>query len=262
MKLFQAWRIRRPQADNESVYISEKFGVRTLHIGSDTVQSAMRIARPNDLEVAYTRSMMAFLLFHSSPRDVLLIGLGAGSLAKFIYHRLPQARVTAVEINPRVVAVARQFFGLPNDDSRLKVVTGDGSVYLENDGRHADVLMVDGYDAESQVPELATRQFYQGCVRALNPGGVFVVNLWGGDRGFRACVDRIADAFDGRALCLPAGRPGNVVVMAFRDNLGRPRWNALRTRARKLEQTYALEFTRFVEQLRDMNPYDEQGLLP
>lgn len=261
MNLFQTWRSRKPQADNASVYISEKFGVRTLHIGSDTVQSAMRIARPNDLEVAYTRSMMAFLLFHSSPREVLLIGLGAGSLAKFIYHRLPHAHIVAVEINPRVVAVARQFFGLPNDDARLEVVTGDGSAYVESGGRNADVLMVDGYDAEAQAPELATRQFYQGCARALNPGGVFVVNLWGRDRGFRACVDRIADAFDGRALCLPAGRPGNIVVMGFRDGPGRPHWNALRTRARELEQTYALEFTRFVEQLREMNPCDEQGLL-
>src|SRR3954463_2308175 len=46
MKFLQSWRIRKPADDNESVYISEKFGVRTLHIGSDTVQSSMRIARP------------------------------------------------------------------------------------------------------------------------------------------------------------------------------------------------------------------------
>ena len=68
MKFLQSWRVRKPADDNESVYISEKFGVRTLHIGSDTVQSSMRIARPNDLEVSYTRSMMAFLLFKPSPR--------------------------------------------------------------------------------------------------------------------------------------------------------------------------------------------------
>ena len=89
MKIFQNWRIRKPEEDSESVYISEKFGVRTLHIGSDTVQSSMRIARPYDLEVAYTRSMMAFLLFNPEPREVLMVGLGGGSLAKFFYHRIP-----------------------------------------------------------------------------------------------------------------------------------------------------------------------------
>ena len=110
MKFLQSWRVRKPADDNESVYISEKFGVRTLHIGSDTVQSAMRIARPNDLEVVYTRSMMAFLLFAPPPRRVLMVGLGGGSLAKFIYHRLPDAVTEVLEINPQVVAVARRLF--------------------------------------------------------------------------------------------------------------------------------------------------------
>src|SRR5579862_6426766 len=110
MKFLHNWRIRKAAEDNESVYISEKFGVRTLHIGSDTVQSAMRIARPNDLEVAYTRSMMAFLLFQPDPREVLMVGLGGGSLTKFIYHRLPGARIVAIEVNPRVVDVAHQYF--------------------------------------------------------------------------------------------------------------------------------------------------------
>src|SRR5512136_1411225 len=113
MKFMQNWRVRKPETDNESVYISEKFGVRTLHIGSDTVQSAMRIARPLDLEVVYTRSMMAFLLFNPQPQNVHMIGLGGGSLAKFVYHHFPAARVTAVEVNPQVVAIARQYFLLP-----------------------------------------------------------------------------------------------------------------------------------------------------
>ena len=110
MKFLQSWRVRKPADDNESVYISEKFGVRTLHIGSDTVQSSMRIARPNDLEVSYTRSMMAFLLFNPTPANVLMVGLGGGSLAKFIYHQLPQTRTVAIEVNAQVVDIARAVF--------------------------------------------------------------------------------------------------------------------------------------------------------
>ena len=167
MKFLQSWRVRKPADDNESVYISEKFGVRTLHIGSDTVQSAMRIARPNDLEVVYTRSMMAFLLFKPEPRNVHMIGLGGGSLAKFIYHHVPLARVTAVEVNPQVVTIARQFFMLPPNDERLNVMVGDGVEYVARKGLRADVLIVDGYDSESQVAALATLPFYRDCARAL-----------------------------------------------------------------------------------------------
>jgi len=261
MKFLRSWRIRKPEEDNESVYISEKFGVRTLHIGSDTVQSSMRIARPNDLEVAYTRSMMAFLLFNPDPREVLMVGLGGGSLAKFIYHRLPQARTTVVEINPQVVAVARQFFHVPADDKRLRVEIGDGAQYLERDGPRADVIMVDGYDAESQVEALSTAGFYRDCARALGPAGILVVNLWGGDRDYIDCVERISAAFDRLIARLPAGKPGNVVVLAFKRSPGQPAWHELRRRAETLERNLGLEFTRFVQDLAVLSAHDRERLL-
>jgi len=46
--------------------ISEEAGVRTLHFGSDWIQGAMRIARPWNLELEYTREMMASLLLKLS----------------------------------------------------------------------------------------------------------------------------------------------------------------------------------------------------
>jgi len=261
MKFLQSWRVRKPADDNESVYISEKFGVRTLHIGSDTVQSAMRIARPNDLEVVYTRSMMAFLLFKPEPRNVHMIGLGGGSLAKFVYHYIPEARVTAVEVNPQVVAIARQFFLLPPNDERLNVMVGDGVEYVSRKGLRADVLVVDGYDSESQVAALATLPFYRDCARILGDDGVLVVNLWGGDRNFNACVERIRTAFDGRVLCLPAGKPGNVAAFAFKMRQGNPRWDDLQRRAQALTPRFGLTFERFVEEFRVLNAHTEEALL-
>lgn len=261
MKFFQSWRIRKPEEDNESVYISEKYGVRALHIGSDTIQSAMRLTRPNALEISYTRSMMAFLLFNPDPREVLMVGLGGGSLAKFIYHHLPQARAAAVEVNPRVVAVARQFFQVPPDDKRFEVVIADGAAYLGRAQLRADVIMVDGYDAESQVAALSTLAFYRDCARALGNSGMLVVNLWGGDRNFTACVERIANAFDHLVACLPAGKPGNVVALAFKKSPGQPAWEDLRIRAHALETALGLEFTRFVQELAVMNPHDGDRLL-
>ena len=116
----------------ESIEISETAGVRSLHFSSDWVQGAMRVRRPNALELAYTREMMAGLLLREPPwpRDVLLIGLGAGSLAKFIYHYLPKTKITVVEINPQVEMVARLHFKLPDDPLRLRVIIGCGADYM------------------------------------------------------------------------------------------------------------------------------------
>ena len=70
---------------DHSIEISEHAGVRYLHFSAEWIQGAMRIQRPNALELAYTREMMAGLLLREPPwpKNVLLIGLGAGSLAKF-----------------------------------------------------------------------------------------------------------------------------------------------------------------------------------
>src|SRR6187455_3487789 len=113
-----------------AVELSEEGGVRCLHLGSSMVQSAMRMKAPNDLELVYTQYMMGFLLFHPHPRDILMIGLGGGSLAKFVYHSLPLTRTVVVEINPDVVAVARSYFFVPGDDDRLRVQITEGSEYL------------------------------------------------------------------------------------------------------------------------------------
>lgn len=260
MKFLAKWRIRKPADDAETVYVSEKSGVRSLHIGSDTVQSAMRLSRPNDLELSYTRSMMGFLLFNAAPARVLQVGLGGGSLAKFIYHRMPWVETEVVEINQRVVDIARRYFMVPPDDARLQVIVGDGAEYMAREGRGADVIAVDGYEAEAQAEALAERGFYDACRRRLNPGGMLVVNLWGSDSDFNRVLRRIEAAFPAGTLCLPALKPGNVIVMAFRDDPGDLAWEELDARARALERAYGLEFPRFVQALRKMNRHDESRL--
>jgi spermidine synthase len=260
MNFFAHWRLRKPAHGADSVYVTERFGVRSLHIGTDTIQSSMRLARPNDLELAYTRSMMAFLLFNPPPRRVLLVGLGGGSLAKFIYHRMPESVTEVIEVNPQVVAVARRLFELPPADARLVVRVCDAAEFIASDGDDFDAILVDGYDGESQVPELATEAFYGGCRRRLGRGGMLVVNLWGSDRRFDDYLARIERVFPRSTLCLPAEKPGNVIVFGFRDPPAALRWDELEREARTLEARYALEFGRFVSGLRRMNRWDAERL--
>lgn len=243
-------RRRARRSNDEAVYVSERRGVRSLHIGSDVIQSSMRIARPDDLELAYTRGLMAFLLFNPEPRRVLMIGLGGGSLAKFIHRRMPQTRITAVEINPRVVAVARDCFGLPPEDGRFRIVIGDGADYLDGRRACADVIVIDGYDAQQQAASLVTADFYRACVAALTQDGVATVNLWSDDGQPDRCLGRIAETFPGGAVSFKAGRHGNLAVLGFKRAPAAALWQTLDERAVQLERTYQLEFPRFVATLR------------
>ncbi|THF67481.1 spermidine synthase [Pseudothauera nasutitermitis] len=195
--------------------IREEGGVRTLHFGSEWVQGAMRIRKPNALELAYTREMMAGLLLRDAdswPLHALVIGLGAASLVKFLYHHCPRVRIQVVEIEPRVVAAARQFFRLPDEDARLAIHIGDGAEYVLDTQRRFDCILVDGYDRNARAGALDTLPFYQATRTLLNEQGLMAANLFGRSRGFRASLERILTAFDDRAVAFPSCDSGNVVA--------------------------------------------------
>lgn len=261
MSILSKLRGRRSAPDEASVEVSERDGLRSLHLGSSTVQSTMRVDDPVELVLSYTRAMMGFLLFHPKPRDVTMIGLGGGSLAKFVYHRLPDARVTVVDNSARVIAAARSWFEVPPDDDRFEVRHADGAEYVRERPGACDVLMVDAYDSEAQVEALATEAFYADARAALRREGVLVVNLWSSDTRFDSYLQRIERAFDSRVVCLPAERRGNVAVFAFLRTPEATAWEALRLRARQLEKAHGLEFLKFVGRLKEMNPHTERRLV-
>ena len=205
------------RATDDGMEVTEARGIRTLHLGSRAIQSAMRVSRPWDLELAYTRAMMGFVMFNPLPEQVLMIGLGGGSLAKFIRKHREQTHVTAVEIDPRVIAAARGQFELPPNDATLDVIEADGALYVRQHPASADVILLDGFDAGNQVEALATQTFYDACRRALKPGGILVVNLWGRDREFAEYFARLARAFDGEVGWLSVQDKTNVIVFAFVD---------------------------------------------
>lgn len=177
----------------------------------------MRIARPWNLELEYTREMMASLLLREGarwPRKVLLIGLGAASLTKFLYRNFPLAHLTVVEIEPAVVAAARQFFKLPEDPKRVDIVIGDGVQYVLNSDKKFDLILVDGYDEYARSGALDTLPFYQSCRARLSDTGVMAVNLLTSNRRFEGSITRIAEAFDDRVLAFPSCESGNAIAFA------------------------------------------------
>ncbi len=250
---FFSRRIHKAISAFDTVEISEHKGIRYLHLSNNTVQSAMRLSDPYRLELTYTQAMMGCLLFNDSPRNALLIGLGGGSLAKFLYRHFSDMHIAAVEINQKVIDAAYDFFFLPRDDHRLQVICADARQYpmIENSW---DGIFLDGFDANFQVTELASADFYDRCAAALTPNGILTVNLWGSDPNFELYRQRLAIAFERRTLSLPAEKRGNVIVFAFAAPTAYRDWSILRLRARQLQLRYNLPFGDFVERLRNNQP--------
>ena len=80
--------------------VTESQGYRFLYFGEQTEQSCSFIADPAWLEYDYTRAMLLALFWQTDPRQVTLLGLGAGSLANCLLQHFQPQRVTAVELRP------------------------------------------------------------------------------------------------------------------------------------------------------------------
>ncbi|MBD5802863.1 Spermidine synthase [Azoarcus sp. Aa7] len=214
-------------------YVVETDGMRALHFEAMTVQSQMRLDDPDTLEIDYTRAMMGFLLFNPEPRDIVMIGLGGGSLAKYCLRTLPEVRFTAVEIDPDVIAL-RDAFGIPPDGGRFRVVCADGADYVRRREHAPDVLLIDGFDRGGQPERLCAAGFYDDCHTMLAVGGVMAVNLWSGDRRYGLYASRIRDSFEDRFVAIGAEHDSNRIAFACKGRGFPPRRRQLLERARML----------------------------
>ncbi len=252
-----------PPLPSHDVDISEENGIRYLHFGSDWIQGAMRIARPWSLELAYTREMMAGLLMRQHaqwPRRALLIGLGTGSLAKFIYRYLPSCRITVVEINPQVEFIARQYFKLPYDPQRLDVVIACGADYMLSGKRQFDYILVDGFDSDANAGVLDTLPFYQACRARLSDDGLLGVNLLGRNKGFKGSVERLKQAFDGRAAIFPSCDSGNTIAFATGGQQVDVSLDSMRERALSIKKDFRLDLLPTISRLQLAYPLPEGRL--
>lgn len=221
---------------------------RYLYFSTQLMQSAMCLATPNALDLRYTQKMMSFLLFQPRPRRIVLIGLGGGSLVKFCYHHLPETQLTALEIDPHVIAW-RDAFLLPPDDARLSIVNADGAAYLATAEKGIDALLVDAFDKNGFAPGFANREFLEQVAAKLSGNGILVMNLAGEKESYAGLIGEVMHVFDDQVIVFTVPEDGNNILLAFRDRNYEPRWRWLHNHAKELRARLGLDFPAFAQKI-------------
>ncbi len=124
-------------------------------------------------------------------RDVCIIGLAGGTVAQRMTETYgTNLHIDGVEIDPKIVDVARQYFNLtaPN----LNVVVQDGRYYLRTTEKRYDVIGVDAYHQPYIPFQLTTREFFQEVKNHLNDQGTLIVNAGRTNTDYRL-VDVISE---------------------------------------------------------------------
>jgi spermidine synthase len=142
------------------------------------LQSCMQISDPTRLVFPYTRAMAATLAVPQHLQRLLQVGLGGGSLVRWVQRYLPGLRQDVVEIDPVVVDVARELFFV-EDGRRLSITVMDGRAFLAGAAASYDLIWLDAYGPDSVPTHLTTVEFFRLVRARLAPGGAVAANLWG-----------------------------------------------------------------------------------
>lgn len=128
----------------------------------------------------------ALLRAAGPPRSVLMLGLAGGTAFRILRHMLPDCRLTAVDIDPEIVRLARDHMAM--GELGIEVVIGDAYAWLENNRRVFDVVIDDIYLA-GKTDVFRPREWNEDLLgslrRAVAPEGLLAVNLVTGS-GHRA----------------------------------------------------------------------------
>lgn len=141
-------------------------------------QSSMYLDDPFETDFEYPAFFHIALAIQPDATRTLAIGLGGGTVVKRMWRDYPGMRIDAVELDPEVVSVAREYFALPSDP-RIRVIVDDGRHYVETTSDIYDIVVIDAFDDERIPPPLTTEQFLWALKGRMAEGGVVTYNVIG-----------------------------------------------------------------------------------
>ncbi len=214
----QSTRIYKDYWENRLVEIYDTGDFRSLYFSSRYLQSRMSLSMPHHLVLRYTQDMMSALLLVAPPRRVLLIGLGAGSLVRFLHYHFPECAIDAVDHSPPIIKLAQGYFRLPAAPM-ITLHCLDGLQFLEQRGttERYDLILLDAFDERGMSAQLYCERFFRLCVEALRPEGVLSCNLWSGEPGRIAKITADLSRVFTTILTLQVAKRGNVIRHATND---------------------------------------------
>ncbi len=133
-------------------------------------QSCVDQRAPKHLVFPYTRMMLAALLLDPAPTNVLVVGLGGGTLPTALSELYPNASIDVVEIDPAVVVVAKRYFDSnpPSTCTSSNRTRACGQSARRSDSKRYDLIMLDAFNGDYIPEHLMTRGVSVGDARAAH----------------------------------------------------------------------------------------------
>ena len=162
--------------------------------GWDYTESVTNLLDPDDLPLRYAQVMTIATIYPETPRRILMLGLGGGSISAYLGRFMPEAAITTVEIDPGVITAAKTYFGL-RETERMRYRASDGRVFLNRNSDLYDLILLDAYRGGYVPFHLLTREFYALVKQRLAPGGAAAFNVHDGSKLYASTVKTLGEVF-------------------------------------------------------------------
>jgi spermidine synthase len=227
---------------------------RSLRFDSHLVQSRMLESDPDKLVLNYARHMTACLLFLGSPpKQILMIGLGGGSIVRFLLKYYPKCHIQVVEFNECIPRLARNYFLLPKQSANLSITIDDGYKYVATSqpipGGY-DLILVDAFDHTGMAQSVYSGDFFRGAKRLLAPDGIMALNMTKGEKAFfERGVDMLRGCFNNSLLRLPVDKTNNEIIITCNKPQAWGDFSQPKKRAKQLSKLFGIDLQDFLDQI-------------
>ncbi len=148
--------------------------------GQFFLQSRLNLETRESPVLIYSKMMLASLLFQSSPKRILMMGLGGGSISNVLHRVFPETHIDVVEVDPNVIDICKRFFYL-RETKNYQIHPMDARIFIKSQiGKNTyDLILLDAFKSGSVPFHLKTEEFYEEILEVLSPDGVVASNLYG-----------------------------------------------------------------------------------
>ena len=227
--------------------------MRWMTFDNTDIQSVMLLKEPHKLSLNYLRTMMLFLLFHTQPKSLLLLGLGGGSLVRFFHHNFRQLKIDAIELSSEVIIVAQQYFELPQYE-QLSIHCMDGIDYVNQNHASVELLMLDMFNSNRFPLCMFDLNFYQRCYNQLAARGMLIINIWvKQQKELFQVLQLIRGVFHNQTLCVPVQGSMNIIIFAFKKLLPGELLHTLMERSTTLKAQYVTDYGLYADDIFNSN---------
>lgn len=165
--------IHEETLDNKLLQVKETEHYRWFEFADTNPQSMMLKAQPEKIVTPVYQALLLFLLFKPSHLQVLNLGLGGGSIERFLASQQGMT-LTAVDSSQTVIDIAKQHFGLPQ---ALHLFCQPAQRFINQINHQYDVIICDLFEGKYNPLCLLEASFYQQLARLSKTDSVLMLNL-------------------------------------------------------------------------------------